>query len=237
VAQRFEIVDTLLNGPVTQLDFQNENLTLAIDSPVTGCKPKGDDSSCTCPDNEIKEVLDVDQITQFLLELPQNLKLHDASYAAAVKCQYRKVRPLVGKDLNLPIEREYTNTTTCRLKEDLPRRSETFFALLQGTRGNINVMIQVGSSMCLQTGGANDVSTRKSMFWRLYEAAETHCVTDEGPHISARRMLEEWRHNQLSVNFGCCLFLGYTQSLLCTYSGCQSQQLFVRVILELLLVA
>jgi hypothetical protein len=83
-AQCLEIVDTLLNSPVTRLDDLGQNVTPSIDSPVTSRKPKSDDPSCTSADNEIKEVLNVDQITQFLLELPQDLELHNASYAATV---------------------------------------------------------------------------------------------------------------------------------------------------------
>ena len=91
--------------------------------------------------------------------------------------------------------------------------------------------------MRLQTRRANDMATGKSMFRRLYEAAEAYCVAHKASHISARGMFEERWHYQLSMDFGCRLLFGYVHGFLRTHPGCQKKKLFIRVVLEFLLVA
>ena len=98
-------------------------------------------------------------------------------------------------------------------------------------------MIQVRPPMRLQTRRTDYMAAGKSVFWGLYETAEAYCVADKASHISARGMFEERWHYQLSMDFGCCLLFGNVHGFFRTYPGCQKQQLFICIVLELLLIA
>jgi hypothetical protein len=50
--------------------------------PVTSCEPQSDNTTSASSNNEVKEALDTDRVTQLYLKLSQDLQLDYAAYTA-----------------------------------------------------------------------------------------------------------------------------------------------------------
>jgi hypothetical protein len=57
-----------------------EKSNLASHLPVASCEPQSDNATGASPNNEVKEALNIDQVTQLYLKLSQDLQLNYAAY-------------------------------------------------------------------------------------------------------------------------------------------------------------